>query len=131
MPLAGTELRIWEIDQKYGALKERLERMNIFWSARPTSWDDVRINRNALLAESDWTQLTDAQASLTEEQKQEWNTYRQALRDMPSTYADIEHVALINWPADPTVQNDGPDSGGTPPPGEGPADGSTGQSEPI
>ena len=70
MPLAGTELRIWEIDQKYGALKERLERMNIFWSARPTSWDDVRNNRNSLLAESDWTQLVDAQASLTEEQKQ-------------------------------------------------------------
>ena len=130
MPLAGTELRIWELDQKYGALKERLERMNIFWSPRPTSWDDVRINRNALLAESDWTQLTDAQASLTEEQKQEWSAYRQALRDMPSTYADIEHVALINWPADPTVAS-GPDSGGTPPPGEGPADGSTGQSEPI
>ena len=124
MPLAGTELRIWELDQKYGALKERLERMNIFWSARPTSWDDVRNNRNALLAESDWTQLVDAQASLTEEQRQEWNTYRQALRDMPSTYADIEHVALINWPADPTVAS-GPDSGGTPTPGEGPADGSS------
>ena len=124
MPLAGTELRIWEIDQKYGALKERLERMNIFWSARPTSWDDVRNNRNALLAESDWTQLVDAQASLTEEQKQEWNAYRQALRDMPATYADIEHVALITWPADPTVAS-GPDSGGTPTPGEGPADGSS------
>jgi hypothetical protein len=124
MPLAGTELRIWELDQKYGALKERLERMNIFWLTRPTSWDDVRTNRNALLAESDWTQLADAQTSLTEEQKQEWNVYRQALRDMPATYADIEHVALITWPADPTVPS-GPDSGGTPPPGEGPADGST------
>ena len=130
MPLTGTELRIWELDQKYGALKERLERMNIFWLARPISWDDVRTNRNALLAESDWTQLADAQTSLTEEQKQEWNVYRQALRDMPATYADIEHVALITWPADPTVPSDDI-SGGTPPPGEGPADGSTGQSEPI
>ena len=130
MPLAGTELRIWELDQKYGALKERLERMNIFWAARPSSWHQVRMNRNALLAESDWTQLADAQASLTEEQKQEWNTYRQALRDMPVTYADIEHTASINWPADPTVPTDGT-SGGTPPASEGPADGSIGRSDPI
>jgi hypothetical protein len=43
----------------------------------------VREHRNKLLAESDWTQTIDA--PLTEEKQAEWATYRQALRDLPST----------------------------------------------
>ena len=43
----------------------------------------IRIRRNALLAACDWTQLSDA--PLTAEQKQAYATYRQALRDLPST----------------------------------------------
>ena len=42
--------------------------------------------RNALLSESDWTQLPDS--PLTEAQRAEWATYRQALRDITETYAD-------------------------------------------
>ena len=42
----------------------------------------IRDKRNELLAESDWTQNPDI--SFTAEQKQAWNTYRQALRDIPS-----------------------------------------------
>ena len=38
--------------------------------------------RNELLAKSDWTQVSDS--PLSDSKKTEWQTYRQALRDMPS-----------------------------------------------
>ena len=41
----------------------------------------VRDSRNAMLKESDWTQLADA--TLSAEEIQSWATYRQALRDLP------------------------------------------------
>ena len=45
--------------------------------------NEVRANRNVLLAESDWTQVADS--PLSDSKKAEWATYRQALRDLPST----------------------------------------------
>ena len=38
--------------------------------------------RNTKLAASDWTQVSDS--PLSDSKKTEWQTYRQALRDMPS-----------------------------------------------
>jgi len=43
---------------------------------------DFRINRNKMLSDSDWTQMVDS--PLSDSKKTEWQTYRQALRDMPS-----------------------------------------------
>lgn len=43
---------------------------------------DFRIDRNIFLANSDWTQMIDS--PLSDSKKTEWQTYRQALRDMPS-----------------------------------------------
>lgn len=43
----------------------------------------MRAIRNNLLAESDWTQLPDAQCD-----RQAWATYRQALRDFPATWEE-------------------------------------------
>ena len=42
----------------------------------------VRSQRNALLAQSDWTQANDS--PLANDKKIEWATYRTALRDLPS-----------------------------------------------
>lgn len=53
--------------------------------------------RNGLLSESDYTQGTDA--PLTVEQKAEWATYRQALRDLPE---NIEDLANPVWPIPPS-----------------------------
>lgn len=50
-------------------------------------WAGIRNVRNILLAESDWTVLSDA--PLTATQKQEALNYRQSLRDYPSTITDI------------------------------------------
>jgi hypothetical protein len=41
----------------------------------------MRTIRNRLLAESDWTQLPDATCD-----REAWATYRQALRDFPTTW---------------------------------------------
>ena len=41
-----------------------------------------RAERNRLLNNSDWTQVPDS--PLSDSKKTEWQTYRQALRDMPS-----------------------------------------------
>jgi hypothetical protein len=53
----------------------------------------VRSERNALLAASDWTQLGDSNAD-----KQAWATYRQALRDITGQQG---FPWTITWPAMP------------------------------
>ena len=58
-------------------------------------WTSVRDQRNRMLSESDWTQLSDS--PLTEEQKQEWVVYRQALRDITTQ----EDPFNITWPEKP------------------------------
>jgi len=59
----------------------------------------LRNKRNALLKESDWTQLNDC--PLSDTKKAEWQTYRQVLRDLPADYQDtnnIDDVAFPNLP---------------------------------
>ena len=45
--------------------------------------EKLREHRNRLLSECDWNQLPNA--PLTDAKKKEWETYRQALRDLPSS----------------------------------------------
>lgn len=60
-------------------------------------WELVRLERNGLLAASDWTDTASAPARLGEELYGAWQTYRQALRDV-TTQAD---PANIIWPVAP------------------------------
>ena len=47
-------------------------------------WKDIlRLHRDTHLAQCDWTQYSDS--PLTDTKKAEWATYRQKLRDLPST----------------------------------------------
>jgi hypothetical protein len=59
----------------------------------------IRNQRSYRLASCDWTQTADA--PLSTEQKAAWATYRQALRDMTSVYADVTDPATIVWPLYP------------------------------
>jgi len=43
----------------------------------------LRLHRNRLLEESDWTVMSDS--PLSDSKKDEWKTYRQALRDITKT----------------------------------------------
>ena len=66
---------------------------------------EVKDHRNWLLAVSDWTRLDDV--TLAADKKTAWQTYRQALRDLPATIAadsNLTAKALANnhshsgWP---------------------------------
>jgi|TARA_R100000030_G_scaffold27824_1_gene20269 formylmethanofuran dehydrogenase subunit A len=55
-------------------------------------WSDIREKRNDLLAETDFYALSDVTMST------EMTTYRQSLRDLPSTQSDPDN---ITWPTKP------------------------------
>lgn len=56
----------------------------------------MRGERDRRLQASDFTQMTDA--PLTAAQREEWRTYRQALRDLPENTTDL---AAVVWPTAP------------------------------
>tara|TARA_R110000868_G_scaffold6466_1_gene36633 strand:- start:283 stop:501 length:219 start_codon:yes stop_codon:yes gene_type:complete len=53
----------------------------------------VRAERNRLLSITDWTQVSDS--PLTQEKRDEWKTYRQALRDM---FVNCSTPSDVAWP---------------------------------
>ena len=59
-------------------------------------WDNIRVQRNGLLTQTDWTQLPDSPFST--EKKTEWATYRQQLRDITKQSVNPEQVV---WPSQP------------------------------
>ena len=59
----------------------------------------IRNVRNGLLEESDWTQVNDC--PLSDSKKQEWATYRQELRDLPSTHQSVNNIADVIFPSIP------------------------------
>jgi len=61
-----------------------------------TGWDLIRQTRNRLLNFSDWTQMPDS--PLTDSQKADWLGYRQSLRDITSTYSEVEDVVFPDPP---------------------------------
>ena len=56
----------------------------------------LRQLRQRYLQDSDWTQMPDS--PLSEEKKTEWQTYRQALRDITLTATSCSDVV---WPTPP------------------------------
>jgi hypothetical protein len=56
-------------------------------------WEIIREKRNALLAASDWMANSDVTMS------DAWVTYREALRDLPSTESDPDDIV---FPTEPT-----------------------------
>ena len=62
-------------------------------------WIQIRIERNVLLSESDWTQLADVVMSA--KQKKAWTKYRQDLRDLPKNQSDKLTYEDIDFPPSP------------------------------
>lgn len=60
---------------------------------RAAKAEQIRAERNRLLAASDWTQVADAPVD-----QAAWTAYRQALRDISGQAGFPENV---NWPAAP------------------------------
>jgi hypothetical protein len=61
----------------------------------------VRVQRNTKLSLCDWTQLPDA--PLSEEQKAQWKTYRQALRNVPQEQPNVQTPEEVIWPEEPST----------------------------
>jgi len=59
----------------------------------------LRANRDSLLSESDWTQMTDSPLSASK--KTEWATYRQALRDLPANNSSASSIDDVTFPNKP------------------------------
>ena len=64
-------------------------------AAKDSAMAQLRATRNTLLLACDWTQVADC----TIPKKAEWATYRQTLRDFPSTVSDAR--STITWPHNP------------------------------
>ena len=59
----------------------------------------LRLKRDALLTESDWTQVNDS--PLSDTKKAEWATYRQELRDLPSSHQSTTNFDDVVFPTQP------------------------------
>ncbi len=57
----------------------------------------MRSKRDSLLLQSDWTQFADS--PLSDSKKAEWATYRQQLRDFPSTWTPADTAEFPNQPS--------------------------------
>jgi hypothetical protein len=60
------------------------------------NWNRLRMERDALLVSSDWTQYNDS--PLTDEVKAEWAVHRETLRDLPENTDDPSDPT---WPTPP------------------------------
>lgn len=85
------------------AVKTKELEKNVLSDEEYEKW--FREIRNTLLLDSDWTQFTDS--PLTDAKKTEWKTYRQALRDMPTTktttYKELaENTTHSDYPSKPS-----------------------------
>lgn len=61
----------------------------------PATWDDIRAKRSIILKDTDYTQMPDWPGD-----KALWAKYRQALRDITTTFSDPNEVV---WPKAPNA----------------------------
>ena len=64
-------------------------------AAKDSAMAQIRGTRNQLLKDCDWTQIADCSIP----KKTDWATYRQTLRDLPSTVTDPR--TFTDWPHNP------------------------------
>ena len=57
---------------------------------------EVRLRRDAMLSQTDWTQMPDS--PLSDEMKNRYKQYRQALRDLPQNYGTINELSDVTFP---------------------------------
>jgi hypothetical protein len=63
------------------------------------NWSIIKTSRDFFLKNSDWTQLSDV--SLTDEEKADWASYRQQLRDITKNFRMPNEV---KWPESPIIR---------------------------
>ena len=88
---------LWEGPSAQPTESELLQAQQDYASEHIAAWSELRRIRNLKLTDCDWTQLGDT--PLTAAQVTEWQTYRQALRDIPE---NTDEPSLVEWPSLPT-----------------------------
>ena len=68
-------------------------------AAKDSAMSQIRVQRNNLLKQSDYTQIADN----PDPKKAEWATYRQTLRDLPANITGDPRT-FADWPTDPVWQ---------------------------
>ena len=85
------------VDGEYIELTaEEIQELEDRKAAADLDFTFVRSQRDAMLRDTDWTQIADA--SLGAHTVEEWATYRQELRDLPSKHSKVSEVV---FPDDP------------------------------
>jgi hypothetical protein len=76
--------------------KPSLNELEAVWRTieKEVEFEVIRLKRNTLLSETDYTQLPDYKNS----DKESWLKYRQELRDLPNKFSSVEEVV---WPTKP------------------------------
>ena len=88
--------RIQLTDEEQAAVDS--ERANHLSVVRPAQrFSELRRDRNQLLSDTDYIFGSDA-PSMSDERRNEWRTYRQALRDLPANTPDPSSVTWSDKP---------------------------------
>jgi hypothetical protein len=86
------------IEGNYSGLEYKIENNQAVARTEPIT-ELIRQKRNDLLIASDWTQVNDS--PLSDTKKEEWSTYRQELRDLPSSYQSTTNFDDVVFPTQP------------------------------
>ena len=89
-------------DTEQETIQEKL--YNEYGRWNKVSWEGIRMIRNFLLSDCDWTQSRD----LTLSNDADWKTYRKALRDLPASASPKLNsmyeldLSSVTWPTEPS-----------------------------
>jgi len=75
---------------------EELQELEDMRAEADLDFSRTRTQRDSMLRDTDWTQIADA--ALGDHTAEEWATYRQELRDLPSKHSKVSEVV---FPDDP------------------------------
>ena len=90
----GEVIAKWDVKDKSKPTEKQLKDVDEAAIEAEYNLSSLRIERDLLLQQSDWTQSRDVTLS----NDADWKTYRQALRDITKIYKTLEDV---KWPEKP------------------------------
>ena len=90
----GEVIAKWDVKGKSKPTEKQLKDVDEAAIEAEYNLTSLRVERNLLLEQSDWTQSRDVTLS----NDADWKTYRQALRDITKTYKTLVDV---KWPEKP------------------------------
>ena len=97
----GLFIDVWNIKDKPKPTTEQLDALDTKAKVRDDQkeLENVRIERNRLLAQSDWVVVKEREEGGSVKNFADWKEYRQKLRDITNTYKSLDKV---KWPTAPS-----------------------------